>query len=129
MPHGKIAGFDRPLAESELILETALRVDRELGENLEDEVLRDEKESIIEERMGFLLSGDVTVKLSPAGFTLGVQVALGTDEVNSEEIDVIESAIKEFIEDSPDVDGFALPTGFKDMGAEVDEMEYSIQSK
>lgn len=142
MPEGKIAGFDRPLVESEIIVSTAFSVSDEYDEGgeltLENSGNRADVEDEIENFMsnnggrGFR---DITVKLTPSGSLTGAQFATGRDEILSEEqrrfsLEEFESLLMDLVDDHPAFTGFRVPnaynTGFGDY---VDEPYYSIECK
>ena len=135
MPHGKIAGFDRPLAESEIIISFTYDVDYDYGLSLETNSKRKEQEEIFEDKfrghvdvLGSL--DDYTVRLSPAGRSLGVDLATGTTELLSDELNGIERAINNIADDMGVITGFIVPSAYgRNAGKMIDRLEYTIKTK
>lgn len=139
MPHGSIAGFDRPLAESELRFETLLRVDNEYGVDLERNSFRSEQEERMEEivsnNVGRRVSKNMTLQLSPAGNSVGVAIALGTDEIvsgrsrNQGSLEGLVAGIEAIKREMDEVNSFGVPGAFSGFGERTDEVLYSIKAE
>jgi len=135
MAHGKIAGFGRPLAESELVINTALNVDREYGAELENNEYRAAEEEYIEKMLERNVEDGrgMSVQLNPAGYILGIEIATGRDEIGDIHMNAIQSVIEMLVEEDSDrdaFDGFAMPGGPMRRAYNLtDEFRYAIRAE
>lgn len=130
MPSGKIAGFDRPLAETELIINTALDVTRDYGNNLENSEFRAEQEKVMKQELDAVRLTDLDVELSPSGFVVGVRIATGETEISDQIIEDVEDGMNGVVNNFDQVDGFVVPSGVRRGALEqVREFRYTIIAK
>lgn len=131
MAHGKIAGFDRPLVESELIINTALNVDRDYGAELENNEARAAEEDFVEKKLEWNVEDgrDMSVRLNQAGYVLGIEIATGRDEIADVHMNEIQSTIETIVNEEDRFDGFAVPGPMRGAGELTDEFRYSIRAK
>lgn len=142
MPQGKIAGFNRPLTEGEIIIQTAYLIEKDFGLSLDDGGKRAEFEDDLAKFLAdSLLSGTAkemtipfTVKASPAGRMLGVKIATNTDEIGGVEgiasgfalSDIVE-VLKKIPEEVDKVRTFTKPGAYRNFGEPQDRLHYTIK--
>lgn len=125
MPTGPLGG-PRPFADSELIYQARYNVTRGIGETLESDVVREPAERLIAQRIEDVGFRDPSVKLSPGGSTLLVQIGLGNQNIlasgsREKGLNALQEATDEGVLES--VDDTA------DRGTAIDAPEWEITCK
>lgn len=121
MPTGPFGG-PRPLADCELMYTARYNIASGIGTRLEGSQEREQAEKLIAQRIDENTDyREPAVKLNPAGWTLAVDVMLGSDELTPDGFSHLRSAVDDAVKQAVDENA--------KRGESIDMPEWSVRSK